>query len=56
LTNTTTGNKSIPAIWADSHMLSIISLIFFGFQVDQLLIRLRILQRSQGAGLVWYFQ
>jgi hypothetical protein len=39
-------NKSIPAIWADSHILGFISLILFGFQVDRILIRLRILLRS----------
>jgi len=48
----TQANKSIPAIWADSHILSSFSLIFFGFRVDRLLIRLRILLRSQCAG--WF--
>ena len=56
LFDNTAGNKSIPAIWADSYILSIISLIFFGFRVDRLLIRLCILLRSQCPGLVWYFQ
>jgi len=48
-----TANKSIPAIWADSHILSSVSLIFFCFRVDRLLIRLRILlPRLGGAG--WF--
>ena len=33
-------------IWADSCILNIFSLIFFGFRADRLLIRLRILLRS----------
>jgi len=57
LINCHAANKSIPAIWADSYILSIISLIFFGFRVDRLLIRLRILlPRLGGAGLVWFYQ
>jgi len=54
--NAHAANKSIPAIWADSHILSSISLIFVGFRADRLLIRLRIFATLPVRRLVWFYQ
>jgi len=52
----TQANKRFTAIRADSYIFSSCAQTIFGFKVDRLLIRLRILLRSLCASSVWRFQ